>query len=86
MPTREQTIAWEKQVRIDELKYKLAKDDYIDNKLAEANAKYVVTGDSTDVVRIYNEYRDLIEQRQAWRDEINALEKELSEVTNNVEK
>ena len=56
------------------LKAKLHYTDYIDNKLTEAIAKYVVTGDSTDVVRIYNEYRDLIEQRQAWRDEINVLE------------
>lgn len=63
-----------KQIEISKLKCKLHNTDYIDNKLAEANAKYVVTGDNTDVIRIYNEYRDLIKQRQAWRDEINALE------------
>jgi hypothetical protein len=52
------------QARIDELKQKLADTDYIACKIAEGAATR-------------EEYADVIAQRQAWRDEINELEKEL---------
>lgn len=62
---------------IQRLKRKLAQTDYISSKLTEATAEYIVKGDNTAVVNIYNEYREVIAQRQAWRDEINALEEQL---------
>ena len=51
-----------RQMRISELKQRLAETDYIACKIAEGSA----TAD---------EYEYLIKQRQAWRDEINSLEK-----------
>lgn len=50
--------------RIAELKQKLAETDYIAAKIAEGAATH-------------EEYADMIAQRQAWRDEINELQKEL---------
>lgn len=73
------------QFKILALKQKLRQTDYVCNKLTEAIAEYIIQGDNTAVVNIYNEYKQVLAQRKALRDEINALEKELSEVTNNVE-
>lgn len=69
------------QFKILGLKQKLKKTDYVDNKISAATAKYLVDGDKTELLALYEEYKPMLEQRQAWRDEINALEKELSEVT-----
>lgn len=80
MPTREQTIAWEKQVKIEELKHKLAKTDYICNKLTEAICEYIIQGASNAIVNTYNEYKEVLSQRRAWRNEINALEEELQNI------
>ena len=77
MPTKEQTIAWEKQVRIEELKQKLDETDYIDNKRLGAVVNYVITYDRTELEALNEEYKEEIAQRQAWRDEINRLEEEL---------
>ena len=65
--------------KIKELKEKLAKSDYISSKLAEAIAEYLVldNGDKSKLVAIYNEYLEVIKNKQAWRDEINALEEGL---------
>ena len=67
---------------IDLLKIKLANSDYIASKLAEAIAEYLVidNGDKSKLVAIYNEYQETIKNKQAWRDEINALEEELKAV------
>ena len=51
-----------RQIKIDELKQRLAETDYIACKIAEGSATV-------------DEYEDLIKQRRAWRDEINSLEK-----------
>ena len=53
------------QERIKELKKNLSKTDYITAKIAEGAATK-------------EEYADVIAQRQAWRDEINELEKNIS--------
>lgn len=50
-----------KQARIQELKSKLAETDYVVIKIAE--------GDATR-----EEYEEVLDQRKAWRDEINELE------------
>ena len=66
-------------VKILRLKRKLKDSDYIASKLAEAIAEYLVvnTGDKSKLVAIYNEYQEALKNKQAWRDEINALEEEL---------
>lgn len=51
-----------RQIKIDELKQRLAETDYIACKIAEGSATV-------------DEYEHLIKQRRAWRDEINSLEK-----------
>ena len=51
-----------RQIKIDELKQRLAETDYIACKIAEGSATV-------------DEYEYLIKQRRAWRDEINSLEK-----------
>ena len=53
-----------KQSQITELKQKLDDTDYAIIKIAEGSATV-------------DEYADLIEQRKAWRNEINELEKQL---------
>ena len=50
-----------KEIQIEELKQKLSDTDYIACKIAEGSATV-------------EEYADMIEQRQAWREEINKLE------------
>ena len=68
--------------RINEIKRELQQTDYVCNKLTEAICEYIIQGDNTSVVNVYNEYKEVLAQRKALRDEINALEKELSEVAN----
>ena len=69
-------------LKIGESKRNLLHTDYVCNKLTEAICEYIVKGDNTAVVNTYNEYKEVLVQRKALRDEINALEKELSEVSN----
>jgi hypothetical protein len=59
------------------LKSKLYATDYVDNKITEASVKFLIDGDKTALEMVYLEYKLLLDQRQAWRDEINALEAEL---------
>lgn len=70
MPTENQTKAWEKEVRINELKDMLAKTDYQAIKYAEGAWSA-------------EEYEPIKKQRQKWRDEINVLEAEAKELRNN---
>ena len=55
-----------KEIRIMELKQKLADTDYAIIKIAEGSATA-------------EEYSDVIEQRKSWREEINRLECELND-------
>ena len=61
----EQAAKWEKIARIEELKKNLANTDYQAIKHSEG----LITEE---------EYAPIKAQRQAWRDEINRLEEELS--------
>lgn len=54
--------------RISELKNNLAESDYIACKIAEGAATK-------------EEYAEQLEQRQKWREEINALEESICEIT-----
>lgn len=73
--------------KITELKIKLNNTDYISSKLAEAIVEYLVSdnGDKSKLVAIYSEYQETIKNKQAWRDEINALEEELKAVQNDTD-
>lgn len=68
---------WKITDDINKLKQKLDESDYVTSKLTEAIAIALVQGDNTRLVEVYNEYKELIAQRQAWRDEINRLEAQL---------
>lgn len=67
-------------VKIIRLKRKLDESDYIASKLSEAIAISTVEDNNERMIAVYNEYKDLIYQRQAWRDEINALESEMKSI------
>lgn len=69
---------FKKEQRIKTLKYKLVDTDYIDNKLTEALAIKEVTGDNSKLIEVYNQYKDILEQREEMRAEINKIEEELS--------
>jgi hypothetical protein len=66
--------------KIARCKENLHLTDYVDNKISEATAKYLVDGDKSELIALYEEYKPMLEQRQAWRDEINALENQLKEL------
>lgn len=66
--------------RVEELKNKLSETDYVSNKLTEAIAEYVIKGDSSAVVAVYDEYREILSLRKSWRDEINQCEVRLNEL------
>ena len=55
----------------------LEKTDYISDKLIIAVVHYVLTGDKSKVIEMYNEYMTQIDNRQLDRDKINALQEEL---------
>ena len=57
----------EKAAMINELKRRLASTDYIGVKIAEGAATR-------------QEYADKLNQRQDWRDDINAIEVEIAEL------
>lgn len=65
------------QKRVAKLTEQLQKTDYIANKLAEANAEYIVTGDNTNVLALREEYKVELQNRASWRQEINKLENTL---------
>lgn len=62
---------------IAELKQKLFDTDYVINKITEAQ----LLGNS--VSAILSQYKDIIDQRQGWRDEINKLEAQNNELKTN---
>ena len=62
---------------IAELKQKLFDTDYIINKITEAQ----LLGNS--ISAILSQYKDIIDQRQCWRDEINKLEAQNNELKTN---
>lgn len=59
---------------ITQLKQNLEKTDYIADKLAEAIAEYIATGNNTNVLALRARYAEQLQDRQSWRDKINELE------------
>lgn len=62
---------------INELTQKLESTDYIANKLAEANAEYIVTEDKTKLIELRNKYSKELADRETWRKEIDSLKEKL---------
>lgn len=65
------------QLEIDKLTEKLQRTDYIANKLAEANAEYIVTEDKTKLIELRNKYSKELADRETWRKEIDSLKEKL---------
>ena len=60
--------------KIAELKSKLQKSDYVANKLTEVVANAMSSGDNAKLNEFLLEYSQILNDRQAWRDEINSIE------------
>lgn len=73
----EQDFEFEESIesQIKRLKQNLANTDYIANKLAEAIADSLVTGDNTKVYELKTQYAKQLQDRKSWRDEIDRLQK-----------
>lgn len=67
----------ENQYKIDKLTQQLEATDYIANKLAEANAEYIVTEDKTKLIELRTKYEKELADRETWRNEIDKLEEKL---------
>lgn len=52
----------------------LEKTDYVCNKLTEALAEAIIYRNNEKLVEVYNEYSDILTERQTLRDEINIFE------------
>lgn len=72
----------ELNMQIYYLTQKLDKTDYVANKLAEAIARYIITEDKTELIELQTKYTKELSDRQAWRKEINVLETQLKQLTN----
>ena len=70
------------KMKISNLQMKLDKTDYISNKLAEAITEYIVTEDKTKLVELHTKYTKELANREQWRKEINVLETQLKQLTN----
>lgn len=64
-------------IQIYNLTKQLKKTDYIDNKLTEAVSKYIVTGDSSEVLALREKYAVELANREDWRKEISSLKEKL---------
>lgn len=68
----------EEMKRYIELLNNFRRTDYITDKLVEAIVEYIIHGDRSKVLSLYSEYESIIEQRKAWREEINELQRKLN--------
>ena len=60
--------------KIAELKSKLQKSDYVANKLTEVVANAMSSGDNAKLNEFLLDYSQILNDRQAWRNEINSIE------------
>lgn len=67
----------ETELRIIKLTNQLSNTDYIANKLAEANAEYIVTEDKTKLIELRTKYSKELADRETWRKEIDSLQQKL---------
>lgn len=60
------------------LQNKLSETDYIAYKLSEASTEAILTSDNSKLNDLYEEYKEILKNRQEWRDEISTLREQLS--------
>ena len=65
------------EITINKLTNQLQATDYIANKLAEANAEYIVTEDKTKLIELRTKYEKELTDRETWRKEIDSLQEKL---------
>lgn len=65
------------EITINKLTDNLQKTDYIANKLAEANSRYIVTEDKTEIIELQTKYAKELADRETWRKEIDSLQEKL---------
>ncbi len=71
------TEEYKTHCQIQELTNKLVETDYVANKLAEANAEYIVTEDKTKLIELRTRYAKELTDRETWRKEIDSLQEKL---------
>lgn len=75
--TEEYIKKMQTEQRLGYLMMWLQETDYIANKLAEANAEYIVTEDKTKLIELRNKYSKELADRETWRKEIDSLKEKL---------
>lgn len=60
------------------LQNKLSETDYISYKLSEASTEAILTSDNSKLNNLYEEYKEILKNRQEWRDKISTLREQLS--------
>lgn len=68
--------SYEKQ--LNNVLNELSKTDYIANKLAEANSKYIMTNDKTEIANLRAIYEQELIARENWRLEADKLKSDIS--------
>lgn len=69
----------ELNTQIMSLKKRLTDTDYVASKIADAYAKYKITGDDHALDEIIAQYEPMLQQREQWREQIRELEKQINE-------
>lgn len=67
----------ENDIKIAKLTQKLVETDYIAYKLAEANSRYIVTEDKSEIIELQTKYFLQLVNREKWRKEIDELKKQI---------
>lgn len=62
----------------------LSRTDYIALKISEAQLKFQLTQDDTELKELYEKYKNKLIEREEWRVEIRKLEKELDELKSTI--
>lgn len=72
--TNEELQKIENKKQINNYKKYLKDTDYIANKLAEANAKYIVSGNMNEIKELLVKYDTILNTRKSYREQISILE------------
>ena len=72
--TTQELTKIENKKLISEYKKYLNDTDYVSSKLAEANAKYIVTGNMNELKELLIKYDTILNTRKSYREQISILE------------
>lgn len=70
----------ELSIKLNLLYENLKSTDYITLKISEAQLKFQLTQDDTELKELYEKYKNKLIEREEWRVEIRKVEKELDEL------